>query len=55
VEFEPGESAGWTAGRVVDLRSEPQCERSWKRDGTVRQRSDGSRLSDRDAAAIGVA
>ncbi len=39
---------------VVDLRDEPRCERSWKRDGTVSQRSDGGMLSDRDAAAIGV-
>lgn len=39
---------------VEDLRSEPRCERSWKRDGTVKQRSDGGMLSDRDAAAIGV-
>jgi isoleucyl-tRNA synthetase len=39
---------------VVDLRDEPRCERSWKRDGTVRERSDGGILSDRDAAAIGV-
>ncbi len=39
---------------VVDLRDEPRCERSWKRDGTVKQRSDGGMLSDRDAAALGV-
>jgi isoleucyl-tRNA synthetase len=39
---------------VIDLRSEPRCERSWKRDGTVRQRSDGGMLSDRDAEAVGV-
>ncbi|MCL4741857.1 MAG: isoleucine--tRNA ligase [Phycisphaerales bacterium] len=39
---------------VQDLRSEPRCERSWKRDGTVRQRSDGGMLSDRDAEAVGV-
>ena len=41
--------------RVQDLRSEPRCERSWKRDGTVRKRSDGGMLSDRDAAAVGAA
>ncbi|MCU0304313.1 MAG: isoleucine--tRNA ligase [Thermoanaerobaculales bacterium] len=41
--------------RIVDLRDEPRCERSWKRDGTVRERSDGGWLSDRDAAAVGVA
>ena len=42
------------AFEVVSLAHEPRCERSWKRDGTVRQRSDGGLLSDRDAAAIGV-
>jgi isoleucyl-tRNA synthetase len=41
--------------QVKDLRNEPRCERSWKRDGTVRQRSDGGWLSDRDAAALGLA
>ena len=40
--------------RVLDLRAEPRCERSWKRDGTVRQRSDGGMLSDRDAEAVGL-
>jgi isoleucyl-tRNA synthetase len=40
---------------VLDLRQEPRCERSWKRDGTVRRRSDGGLLSDRDAAALGLA
>jgi len=40
---------------VQDLREELRCERSWKRDGTVKQRSDGGLLSDRDAAALGVA
>ena len=40
---------------VADLRQEPRCERSWKRDGTVRTRRDGGMLSDRDAAAVGVA
>ncbi len=39
---------------VDDLRSEPRCERSWKRDGTVKQRSDGGMLSDRDAQALGL-
>jgi len=37
---------------VVDLRQEPRCERSWKRDETVAQREDGSWLSDRDAEVI---
>ena len=39
---------------IDDLRGEPRCDRSWKRDGTVRQRADGGWLSDRDAAALGV-
>ena len=39
---------------INDLRNEPRCERSWKRDGTVKQRSDGGMLSDRDAEAVGV-
>jgi hypothetical protein len=37
---------------VIDLREEPRCERSWKRDETVSQREDGSFLSTRDAEAI---
>ena len=39
---------------VIDLRDQPACERSWKRDGTVTKRSDGGMLSDRDAAAMGL-
>ncbi|MEM6507266.1 MAG: isoleucine--tRNA ligase, partial [Planctomycetota bacterium] len=39
---------------VSDLRDQPACERSWKRDGTVKERSDGGMLSDRDAAALGL-
>ncbi|MEO0460153.1 MAG: isoleucine--tRNA ligase [Myxococcota bacterium] len=39
---------------VHDLRDEPRCERSWKRDGTVSARSDGGWLTDRDAAVLGV-
>ncbi len=39
---------------VVDLRDQPRCERSWKRDGTVRERSDGGMLSNRDAEAVGT-
>jgi len=39
---------------VTDLRKEPRCDRSWKRDGTVKTRSDGGMLSDRDAKAVGV-
>jgi isoleucyl-tRNA synthetase len=41
--------------KIDDLRSEPRCERSWKRDGTVKPRSDGGTLSDRDAEALGLA
>lgn len=43
------------AVRVVDLRAEPRCARSWKRDSTVRVRKDGNLLSDRDASAVGLA
>ena len=39
---------------VQDLTGQPRCERSWKRDGTVKQRSDGGMLTDRDAAALGL-
>ncbi len=39
---------------IMDLRDQPRCERSWKRDGTVRERADGGMLSDRDAEAVGV-
>ena len=39
---------------AVDLRDQPACARSWKRDGTVKERSDGGMLSDRDAVALGV-
>ena len=39
---------------VTDLQDEPRCDRSWKRDSTVKLRSDGGMLSDRDAQAVGV-
>ncbi|GIW74190.1 MAG: isoleucine--tRNA ligase [Phycisphaerales bacterium] len=39
---------------VADRRDQPRCERSWKRDGTVRRRADGGLLSDRDAHALGL-
>ncbi len=45
---------GAAEASVRDLRQEPRCERSWKRDGTVRLRSDGGMLSDRDASAVGA-
>ena len=41
--------------RIDDLQAEPRCERSWKRDGTVKPRGDGGTLSDRDAEALGLA
>ncbi len=45
-----------TAPEVKDLRqSHERCDRSWKRDGSVKQRSDGGKLSARDAVALGVA
>ena len=46
--------ASATECSVNDLQGEPRCERSWKRDGTVRARpeADGAMLSDRDAAAL---
>ncbi|MEO0515642.1 MAG: isoleucine--tRNA ligase, partial [Planctomycetota bacterium] len=48
-------SRGAESLSVQDLSAEPRCERSWKRDGTVKERSDGGMLSDRDAAALGLA
>ncbi|MEM1445366.1 MAG: isoleucine--tRNA ligase [Planctomycetota bacterium] len=48
-------AAGADAIAVDDLSDQPRCERSWKRDGTVQQRSDGGMLSERDAAALGLA
>lgn len=46
---------GLSAAKVMDLRDQPRCERSWKRDGTVKPRADGGTLSDRDALAVGTA
>jgi len=40
---------------IVDLRAKPRCERSWRRDETVKERADGGWLSDRDAEAVGLA
>ncbi len=39
---------------IVDLRRDPRCERSWRRDATVALRGDGGWLSDRDAEAVGL-
>ena len=50
VEF----SNGKNGIHIRDLRNKPRCERSRRRDGTVRQRKGGVWLSDRDAAALGV-
>lgn len=47
-------SRGGAELAVRDLSTQPRCERSWKRDGTVKERSDGGQLSDRDAAALGL-
>ncbi|MBL8763952.1 MAG: isoleucine--tRNA ligase [Phycisphaerae bacterium] len=53
VEAKPGTDTAFFA--VLDLRHEPRCERSWKRDGTVKARvgAAGAMLSDRDAEAVG--
>ena len=53
VRLEP--STEGHAVTVQDLRQEPRCERSWRRDGTVAQRPDGGWLSDRDADAVAAA
>ena len=47
-------AASETEIEIQDLRGEHRCERSWKRDVTVRQRSDGGWLSDRDAEVLGL-
>ncbi|MAX27340.1 MAG: isoleucine--tRNA ligase [Phycisphaeraceae bacterium] len=44
--------------QVIDLRNEPRCDRSWKRDGTVKPytwEDNDVMLSARDAAACGLA
>lgn len=45
---------GLRSPEVVDLREDARCERSWKRDGTVRAREGGVLLTDRDAEAVGL-
>ena len=37
---------------IIDLRPEPRCERSWRRDASVKKRPDGSILSERDWHAV---
>ena len=39
---------------INDLRDQPRCDRSWKRDITVTERADGGQLTDRDAQALGI-
>lgn len=39
---------------VQNLQDQPRCERSWKRDETVKQRQDGVYLSDRDFNAVNI-
>ncbi len=39
---------------LTDLSREPRCERSWKRGKTVKKRSNGRFLSERDASALGL-
>ncbi|MCB9641165.1 MAG: hypothetical protein H6727_19865, partial [Myxococcales bacterium] len=42
--------------QVDDLREEPRCMRSWKRDGTVKPRGpEAHPLTDRDAEVVGLA
>ena len=38
--------------KVSNLKNEPRCERSWKRDTTVKERENGLFLSDRDLEAV---
>ncbi|RAP27317.1 isoleucine--tRNA ligase [Candidatus Marinamargulisbacteria bacterium SCGC AG-333-B06] len=47
VEFQANDTI-----EIMDLRQEPRCERSWKRDETVALRSNGMYLSDRDFHVI---
>ncbi len=45
---------GETQAKLINLSQEPRCERSWKRGKTVKKRSNGSFLSERDASALSV-
>ena len=54
VQIDVESGTGAPAYNVMDLRDEPRCERSWKRDGTVQHRSDGGMLSERDAQALSL-
>ena len=48
-DLQCGESTTIT---VQNLSDEPRCQRSWKRDGTVKERDGGFLLSDRDAEVV---
>ncbi len=51
-------SADATAPVALDLREQPRCERSWKRDGTVREypyEGEAVPFSARDAGVLGLA
>jgi isoleucyl-tRNA synthetase len=50
VEFSPGAKGI----HIRDLRNQPRCQRSWRREGNVRQRKGGVWLTDRDAVALGL-
>ncbi len=39
---------------IKNLKDQPRCERSWKRDKTVKQRANGLFLSDRDANVLNL-
>ena len=39
---------------LTDISQEPRCERSWKRGRTVKKRTNGRVLSERDASVLGL-
>ncbi len=51
---DPGDGSSPMAFEVLDLSGEPRCDRCWKRDGVVKQRSDGGMLCGRCAEVLGV-
>ncbi len=48
------EEGAETSIEVLNLKDQPRCERSWRRDESVKLRSDGGWLSDRDAEVLGL-
>ena len=40
--------------KVTNLSDQARCDRSWKRDSTVKDRGNGIFLSDRDASVLGL-